>query len=329
MTIDADFALKLYAEDPLGHINFTSSSFSVSTAVSSSSSSGGGSSGGGGGGGGSTGGAKKSVITAGSISNLVVSEGGVKKILTWKIKNSGNAFLNDCKFKSSGEYSSWITYSEVKGLAAGEEYEFVFDVNIPEEVNGKYILGVTLTCKEASASATFNVEIAGKQVDIKLTNVERATNDKVKIDYTLEELAEKDQQIDLQFLLFDADNKQIAEVSDTKFISAGVKDEYEIFIPISETLEGEIRLLVNLNSDTYSTFVQENLVLGAPVSGLAIFSNRAFRDNMISGLIVVLFLTFTFFIVRRIRTHKSVHGAIIKTRRVSLLNHIKTVHHHE
>ncbi len=320
VTVDADFTFNFYTNDSAGNLNSANSNFSVSTLIPSSSS------GGGGGGSGSSSGAKKSVISTGNISNLVVSEGGIKKILTWKVKNAGNAFLNECKFKGSGNYASWIPYTETKGLAAGEEYEFVFDVNIPEEVYGKYLLGVSLTCKEASASATFNVEISGKQVAIELTNVERATNDKVKIDYTLEELTGKDQQIDLQFLLFDADNKQIAEVSETKFISAEVKDEYEVFIPISETLEGEIRLLVNLNSDTYSTFVQENLVLGAPISGLAIFSNRAFRDNMISGLIVVLFLTFSFFIVRRIRTHKSVHHAIIKTRRMSTLNQIKTAH---
>ncbi|MEK6926018.1 MAG: hypothetical protein AABW50_01950 [Nanoarchaeota archaeon] len=276
---------------------------------SSSSSSGGGSSSSGGSSGGGGVIPVKPSLYVDSISPLVVSEGGVKKIITWKVKNNGKSFLNECKFKSLGQYSSWITYTETKGLAAGEEYNIVFDVDIPESIeSGKYAMEVYFGCRETNKSTSFDVEILGKQLEFKLVNVERSGKENVKVNYFIQEVAGKDQNVNIQFILFDLDNKKVAEVSEAKDIIANSKEEFETFIPINEALSGELSLLVNINSETYSGFVQENIVLGSPIGGFAVFGGEGFSDRWISLLLVVLFLVFALFVVRRIRNRrKAVH----------------------
>src|SRR3989344_7237917 len=308
VTVDADFIINFYSDDSAGNSNSTSSAFSISTSAPPSGGSGGGGGGGGsGGGGGIVTTAKKTYgLDVGTISPIVVSSGGIKKVLSWNIKNSGNSYLNDCRFKSQGNYSSWITKSETKGLASGEEYNFVFDVNIPEDaIKGKYLMSVLADCKEINKSYEFYVDIKGKQVDFKLTNVERIEGNKVSVSYVIKDLIEREQNVDLQFLIFDMDNKKEAEVKETKAISAGSEVEFETLIPVREDLQGELSLLINLNSETYSAFVQENIVLGAPVSGFSIFGDRKTRDNLLSLGLVLLFLVFAFFVVRKIRLNKS------------------------
>jgi hypothetical protein len=280
--------------------------FVSSPPVSSSSSSGGGGSGGGSsGGGGVVVSSQKKILESGTIQGIVVNTGGVRKISSWKVKNVGTSFLNDCKFKGVGDLSSWITHQETKGLAAGESYDFVFDVNIPENINpGKYNLGVNLQCQEANTSSGFVVEVTEKQLNFNLTSVERDGKTNVKAVYSIQELSGKDQEVTVQFLLYDSNDKKVAEVSEVKTIPANSIKDFETLIPIDQSLSGNLGLLINFNSQTYSGFVQEKVVLGNSVSGFTIFSAIGNNDNIISIVLVLLFLLFTFLVVRRIRKHK-------------------------
>lgn len=305
VSTDGDYVLNFYVNDSAGNSNTSSSSFSVSTSVppviNNGGSSGRFSSG-------SSGiSPLKSSLSVDNLSSLAVDEGGVKKILTWKVKNDGKSFLNDCKFNSLGKYSSWISHTEAKGLAAGEEYNVVFDVTIPENIGmGSYEMEVSFICGETNKSSKFNVEVLGKQLEFKMINAERSGKDNVKIDYSIQDIVGKDQNVDVQFLLFDMDNKKVAEVKESKLISANTEKEFQTMIPINEGLLGELSLLINLNSETYSGFVQENIVLGSPVSGFAIFDNTIGRNTFISTFLVILFLVFAFFVIRRIKGHRKV-----------------------
>ncbi len=301
VTVDADFVLNFYVNDSAGHINSTSSSFSVST---------GGTvihSGGGGGGGSRTTiitGNTTTELTVSEIKNLIVSQDDIKKI-NWLVKNTGTGFLNNCRFKGEDGYASWVYSDEIKNLAAGEEYEVVFDLNIPGMIEaGKYTLTVSLICQEISKSSSFVVEIIEEKLGFDLIKVERNAEDYVKIIYSLEELSGLEQEVELQFLLFDSTNEKAAEIKETKIISANLKQEFEILIPIEPSLAGELNLLVNLNSEAYSTFVQENVILGAPVSGFAVFDKLGGANNVLSFVFVILFLVFAFFIVRKILRHR-------------------------
>jgi photosystem II stability/assembly factor-like uncharacterized protein len=301
VTIDASFILNFYVNDFAGNLNFTSSSFSVDTSsggtvvVSS----------GGGGGSSYTPVAKNTTpeLSVGNIQNLIVSLGDVKKV-NWFIKNLGASFLNNCEFKSIGEFSSWIDYTETKNLASGEEYTFKFDLNVPQEIeSGKYNLGVILECNELVRSSNFIVEVLRRELDFRLIKVERIGEEQVKIIYFLEELSNLDQDVELQFLLFDSHDEKVAEINEIKSILANSKGEFEILIPISPLLEGNLNLLVNLNSETYSTFIKEDIILASP-SGFFVFGDFGQIDDFATIVIVVLFLLFAFFKVRKIVGHK-------------------------
>jgi photosystem II stability/assembly factor-like uncharacterized protein len=298
VTLDANFVLNFYANDSAGNIRHSSSSFAVSTSSSGTTII----SGGGGGGGTST----SIIITNGTISldvekinDLIVEPTDVKKI-EWFAKNTGTSFLNDCKVKGTGIYSSWILSEEVKDLSAGEEHVFSFDLNIPEDIeSGDYALAVSLECKEISKSIDFSAEILEKEIEFSLISVEREAKTLVKIVYSLNDLSNTDQDVELQFLLFDSDNNALLEVKESKSILADSKNQFELLIPIDQSLRGELILLVNLNSKTYSTFVQENVILGSLI-GFTMFEDFGDIDNVSSITLILIFLVFAFFIMRRI-----------------------------
>ncbi len=298
---DGDYILYLYLNNSLGSFTSDNSSFSVDTSSSSSSS--GGSSGGGGGG---------SIITSsivkvelGALPSLIVNPGDSKKI-NLNVKNTGTKFLNDCKLRGDGQFSSWVIYSgEKKNLAAGEEFDFTFDLKIPENFEtGTYSLTTSLECKEKNESSSFSVEIIEKRLGFELLNVDRIDDSNVKVIYSLEELSGIEQDVELQFLLYDLNNEKAAELSEGVFVGPNSKSEFEIIIPIDESLAGELSLLINLNSETYSGFVEESIILGAPTSGFAILGGEGTTDNIVSVAILILFIVFAIFIVKRIFGHR-------------------------
>lgn len=303
---DEEYVVTLHVEDLSSHTNVTSSSFSVSTPQSEPGPTGSSGGGGGGSGGGFIFDAKPN-LSVGDLEDISVTSAGIKKILSWDVKNSGNVYLNDCTFESFGTNADWIGYSENKGLAAGEEYTFIFDVTIPQDsASGAYDLFVRLVCEETSAESSFSVEIVETSLGFSFITIEREGEISVRVDYTLEELSGENQDVEIEFLLFDSDKKEITKVSETVFVGAGALSEHTTYLSIPEELRGELGLLVNINSQTYSGFVQENVVLGSPISGFTIFDRLGNSDNYVSIFLVVLFLGFMFFIIRKIRSHRSV-----------------------
>ncbi len=304
VTVDADFIFNFYVNDSAGNKDNASSSFGVDTSTPPPPSNGeGGSSGGGSSS--SSSGIPYTPITVGDISNIISNPGETKE-LSLSVKNGRFTFLQDCQVIGDGEHSDWFGSSETKSLAAGESYEFSFDLKIPEvsEPN-TYNLSVKVVCGDLSKGVDFNLEIIEQKLSFDLIKVERITEEEIKIIYLLEELSGLEQSINLQFLLFNSDNEKISEVSETRIVSADSKQEFEILIPIEPLLEGELSLLVNLNSETYSTFVQENIILGAPISGFSVFGDKTGgTDNIISLILIVLFFVFAFFMVRRILKHR-------------------------
>jgi len=242
-------------------------------------------------------------LSLGSVSNFIANPGENKK-LSVDVSNSGTGFLNACELESSGLYASWISTEEEQGLAAGEETSFDFEVSVPSDVvGGEYSLAISVNCQEQTKSVQFVVEILEQELDFEIVSVERVSDGEVKVVYFLEELSDTDQEVELQFLLFSGDDK-VAEMEETKTVSGGESAQFETIIAVDSSLSGELSLLINMNSETYSSFVQEDVMLGAPISGFLIFDDMDTTDGVISLVLVVLFLGFTFFIVRRILHHK-------------------------
>ncbi|MBU1027693.1 MAG: hypothetical protein KKF48_01480, partial [Nanoarchaeota archaeon] len=300
---DGNYILNLVVRDKTGNAELLNTTFSVSTGTSIPP--GGGSSGGGSSSGGSFVVLGKTKLEVESLFNSILFPGDNKKI-SWNVKNTGTNFLNTCKFKGNGEFSSWISSSEsLRNLAAGEEYDFIFDLNVPDDVEtGLYNLEIKLDCKEINKTTGFVVEVVDKEIGFELIKVEREKKDQIKILYSLQELSNLDQKVELQFLLFGSNGEKVAELEEFKELLTNSEQEFESFILIDSFLEGELNLLININSETYSGFVQENLVLGAPATGLPILGDLGTRDNIVSVIMVVLFLIFAFFVVRKIFGHK-------------------------
>jgi len=244
-------------------------------------------------------------LTLGAIQNLVITKNESKEV-NWSIKNIGTTSLTNCQFRSMGEFSSWINHTEAKNLAVGEEHKFVFDVDVPEETEpGNYSLLVSVGCQETGESINFVVEVITKKLDFNLIKV-RKTTDEIKIIYSLEELSGLEQNISMGVSLFDLNNEKISEAKDNKILPANSTERFRILMPINASLETNaseerLNLLVNLDSEIYSTSVQESIILGRTVTGFAIFGRGGTAGNIITLILIVLFLGAAFFIIKKVR----------------------------
>ena len=300
---ESSYTLYLKINDSAGNSRTSSSNFSVSG---SSSGGGSGSSGGSsGGGGGSSFGlvpftTLKGKLEIESLSNIIINPGESKR-LTLNVKNSGLSFLNSCRLIGSGNYSSWIESSESRKLGGGESADFIFTIKAPNDAkSGKYNIIINVECSETKEITNFDAEIIEQKLAFNILDVKREQENSVRVRYSIEEASGLSQNVEMQFLLFNSDNRKIAEIKDSKTIAENSVAEFEVLMPIDPSLKGDFNLLVNINSETYSTFVQESVVLSAPVSGFALFQRDAGTDNIIAGVIIVLFLIFAFFMVGRI-----------------------------
>ena len=301
LSADGDYILSFFAKDFANNINFTSSSFSVSTSQPPIIPPGGG--GGSSGGGGivpikNVSGVGKLQIT--KLSNLIVNPGESKKLVL-SVKNIGTSFLNDCKIKGKGNNSAWIFSEEVKGLSAGEIKDFVFTLSMPEKLGfGSYNLEVTVECQEDNKSISFNAEIIERKLAVDLINIERTSRDKVKIIYSLAEISGYKQEVKVEIDLLDYNNEKLAEKKENKTLNANSEQTFEAVLEISPSLAGSYNLLINAISETSSTSLQEEIILGgSPVGGLAIFGKGG-ADTYISIILGGLFVVFAIFIARRI-----------------------------
>ncbi len=303
---DGDYVLNIFVNNSFGNSDSDNSSFTVDTTPTESGgdSTGGGSSSGGGGGG-SSGGAVVSspVIQVGELATLIMKSGEAKD-LSVNVKNKGVFFLDDCFVKGTGNYSDWVSSSEKKGLAGGESYGFLVNIKVPQNIaSDDYSLQLKVACGNSEKTVNFGIEIIEEKVGFNLIDVKRTSDEEVNVTYSLKELSGEDQNIDLQFLLFDSDNNELAETKETHSVFANSENQFETLIPIDSSYNGDAILLINLNSATYSTFVQEDIVLGSVATGFAILGDSVRMDNLLTGLLILVFLAFAIFVVRRILTY--------------------------
>ena len=67
------------------------------------------------------------------------------------VENTGRVFLNKCKLIASGEISSWTYSTQIEGIAFGQEVDFEFNLNVPEETEpGDYSGELEVNCDEGT-----------------------------------------------------------------------------------------------------------------------------------------------------------------------------------
>jgi hypothetical protein len=307
VTVDANFVLNFYANDSAGNYNSSSINFNVDTYNSpsnsqSSSNSGSSSSG-------SFSSSSNSPIISGINKLEIESPIGIifssynSRESSLMIRNAGTNFLNNCKLKVEEQFLLWILNKEnSKNLSPGEKYAFPFEILIPNNtLEGKYEIPLTISCDEISKTENLSIEIIEKKFDFKFLEVIRDREDRINLSYSIKGIGETLKEIQLTFVLLDSNNKKISEVKDSIKLTNNFETLSFIFIPINKSIEGEMKLLVNIDSENYSSFVQENVLINkfSRISGLSIFGDGGVIGNVIYFSILFLFGVFAFFIIKR------------------------------
>ncbi len=219
-------------------------------------------------------------------------------------KNTGTEPLSSCILKATGDLSDWISISgESKNIGSGEEKSFNFVLNIPEGTNpGSYNMGLSIECSELSKGKEFSVSVIKETFEFDLLKVKKIRDERVKAEYTLSDLSGLDQSIKLDFKLIDNQSKKVSETTEFKNLSANLSNKFYTLLEINESVEGNLTLMVDLNSETYSSSVQEPIVLTSPpILGFAVFDNIGDLGNIILLVSSLLVLFLLIFLIRRIR----------------------------
>ncbi len=249
-------------------------------------------------------------LNADNIENLKLNPGASSEI-AWNVINSGKVFLSSCSFEASGDYAEWISFAGdgITDIGIGNTANFNFSVNVPEEIEeGEYALSVIVRCSQVYVSKQFVLQVETKKLEFDLIAADRTRLDKVRIIYSLGELTGEAQDVALKFLLIGAGAEEVAFIEENRSLKANATKEFTANMPINESLEGELELVINYNSEIYSSSVREPIVLGAPIGGAAIFEDIGTGEIAII-VIVLVSLVLALFVVKKIRSS----GKTLKT----------------
>jgi len=269
VTVDADFTFYFYANDSAGNLNSSLLNFSVDTSVPSSPSSGGSSSGGGSGGGG--GGiiySNKTKLGKLSFSELgdIIANKGDKKTLSLNVKNTGRIFLNNCRLIAKGEIGKWIYSNKISGIAPGQNIDFVFDLNVPEEIESRDYFGeLEIKCDEGNNIQNISVSVRG----FDLINIRELVQEKdiLKINYDFDNSKIIGDSVSVDIWLVNPDGVEVKRVRDSFPINKeglinrsveldirGMKGIYSIYFALSSDLENFIKKTVVLGESGVTGF---------------------------------------------------------------------------
>jgi hypothetical protein len=243
------------------------------------------------------------------IPGTEINQGDSKEI-SLSGQNTGTTALSSCVV--TGDDSGFFNIiADSKTIGVGETVSFIFLLNVSEEaIPGEYNLGVSLTCAETSASENFGLTVIKKTFNFEIVNVQRTRQDRVRVDYSLTEISGEDQDLEIFFSIKDTSGLEVANISQNSSIGANKTNDFRVNIPINESLEGNLTLSAEINSQNYSSSVLEPITLGAPIGGFAIFAGVGGTGGIVILVIVVLALGVVFLIVKRMRLLKRTQNPI-------------------
>ena len=254
-------------------------------------------------------------VVLSEIQNLTMNPNSSKRLVV-SAGNIGTSAFTSCKLKGSGVLSSWINpVNGTEQLNPGDSKEFDFDLVIPEANETEYTVLVSLSCQQFSKTIRFIVNVVNEKIGFELINAQRTSDDEVTVTYLLKELSNSEQNVTLDFQIVDSDNNKISEIQENKVLLTNSTEEFETIIPINESLvvvnessnestEKEFELIVSLNSQIYSSSIQEKILIGiAPISGFAVFGGEEGSTGRNVGIVIftIMALITVLFVVRRIR----------------------------
>ena len=160
---------------------------------------------------------------------------------------------------------------------------------------------------EISKDSSFSTDVVKKRVEFNLTNVERTRTNRVVVTYSLKELLNEEQTVELKFFLYDTNNAEVANISANQTLSAGESDEFSTNVPINASLEGNLTLSANLNSKQYSVVVKEPITLGAPTGFFVFGENMGTTGNVLAIIILIVIGVAVYFLIKRKKISKKMN----------------------
>ncbi len=298
VSTDADFTFNFYVKDSAGNQNYTNSSFSVDTSSSPSPSTGGGGSGGGGGGYYPSEITGKMQVT--QIGELIAYEGD-EKSLSLNVKNVGSKFLNNCRLIAKGDISSWVYLDQIEGIAPGENIDFNFNLNIPEEIGlGDYSGELEINCDEGTNTQTVIIIIPGLEI-IEIIDIVQEKN-KLTINYILKDDSFIGKEIELDIWVVDSEGVEIKRIIN-KFL--GESGEKEIVMQLTLDSAGVYSIYFALSSNL-ENFIRKSVILGkSQTLGMVVL--ESVKSKMTVYVIFLLVLGVGVFFIWRRHKENSPH----------------------
>jgi hypothetical protein len=243
------------------------------------------------------------------INDLRLSKKQSKQIVL-NVKNNGNVNLNSCTLSlEESPISQLVSYSEEPfNLNVDNSKDLFLNLNVSEETEeGTNSLSFNIQCSQISKSHNIEVEIVPITFEFDILDVRKIGNI-VRARYEIQEVSGGDQTMNIKFSLFDNESLKIAEVEKLVNLSANEKERFRIDIPINESLSGEIMIHLDINSQKYSSSVEESIVLNSmPILGFATVGEFITgTGGAITLIVVVLALISIIFIARRARKRRIV-----------------------
>ncbi len=260
VTVDADFVLNLYANDSAGNMNFSSSNFNVDTSSPPTGGGGGGSSGGGGAGGGVVSPSNKTLAGKLELSPIesIIAHAQDKKTLSLNARNTGKIFLNNCRLTAVGDISSWFSSKQRVGISPGENVNFIFELNIPEDAkSGDFSLGLQVNCDEAREASSLGITIPVEYQLIKIKDIKQNGN-VLNIFYDFD--GSKAEEVNVELWVVDEFGAEIKRIED-KFSSNNNIVPRNVSIDFSKKLVGIYSVYAASSTDLTNS-VKQSIILG-------------------------------------------------------------------
>jgi len=289
-----NFLFNFYVNDSAGNLNSNSKYFNVTNPLS-----GGGDEGGGGGGGGGIIIKKQDDNASIEVSKLesILAKKGERKTISLNVKNIGGIFLNNCKLKTSGTISSWIYSTKIQGIAPGQNLDFVFDLNVPEELEYKdYFGNLTVKCDEINKSQTVVITVLEPFASVSITDIVQ-TGSLVELKYAFNGSALKEKTIKVNLWVSDDEDYEVYRTEDIFDINGGGLIQRSVNMDL-EDLIGIYYVYLALDSDP-EDYIKESIILGEQsATGYAVYDSN--KGKFWIYIVFVLFIGIgIFFIVKR------------------------------
>jgi len=285
VSADGSFVINFYINDSAGNTNSTNLSFSVDTSSSPPSSDGGGGGGGGGSGAVITNLTKIGKIEVSEIGNII-AYAGTQESLSLNVRNIGKIFLNNCRLIVKGEISSWANSNIIEGIAPGENKDFNFDINVPEEiVAGDYSGELEIKCDESNDIQNVLVSIPGLG-SIKIKDIQQEENI-LRVIYEFDNSNIIGESVLVDIWLEDGEGYGITRFQDVFNINRDGLIERTIEFEL-ENVAGIYYVYLAL-SDDLDNFVRESVVLGeAEGTGFVVFDTDGGKFGVYIVFLLVL-----------------------------------------